>query len=155
MPTPHVDLPKGWVSLDPGKTNNFVAEVASVLGIGYSDGRKGERRYMPSGLALAPEFVTILTLKGWSADSIPVIASSWSPGHELYSHSPLLSVCKYYMVLLPYERKCYVTQTDAGGHQRTQRPTQVDADSDASDASTDANASLCVALRQNLLAPLL
>ena len=46
---------------------------------------------MPSGLALVPEFVTILTLKGRSADSIPVIASSWSPGHELCSHSPLLS----------------------------------------------------------------
>ena len=37
-----------------------MAEVVSVLGIGYDDGWKGERRYMPSGLALAPEFVTIL-----------------------------------------------------------------------------------------------
>ena len=44
---------------------------------------------MPSGLTLAPEFVTILTLEGRSADSIPMIA--WSPGHE-YSHSPLLSL---------------------------------------------------------------
>ena len=35
----------------------------------------------------------------------------------------------------------------------TQSPTLVDADCDASDASSDAFASLCVALRQNIFAP--
>ena len=38
---------------------------------------------MPGDLTLAPEFVAILTLKGRSTDSIPMIA--WSRGHE-YSH---------------------------------------------------------------------